>query len=277
MSFLENINKGIYHRVTRFKLNPYEAINLNWFKIKYYKHLPAGKVKIHKLFGRSIFFSDSIQLVNGLSEIFIEQLYNQELCSSKPYIIDCGANIGLSIIYMKEKFPSAKILAFEPDDTNYLLLSRNIDSFFYKDVELRKEAVWTNDTKLNFSSDASMSSKITQSSSDNSICVDAVRLKKFIVEPIDFLKIDIEGAEYEVIKDIAEQLHFVKNLFIEYHGTYRQNGELVEILNIVNQHGFQFYVKEAAPLFDFPFIQNKKSEIEYDVQLNIFCFRPIVN
>jgi FkbM family methyltransferase len=277
MSFLNNINKGIEQRIKKFRLNPYKSINLNWFKIKYYKHLPAGEVKIHKLFSKQLYFSDSVQLVSGLTEIFIEQLYNQELHNNEPYIIDCGANIGLSIIYVKEKFPNAKILAFEPDDTNYFLLSKNIASFEYKNVELRKQAVWIEDTVLNFSSDASMSSKISESSSNNSISVNAIRLKDFLKEPVDFLKIDIEGAEYSVLNDIAEQLHFVRNLFIEYHGTFNQNGELLEMLNIVKQQGFQFYIKEAASLFDFPFIQNKKSDIEYDIQLNIFCFRTIVN
>lgn len=276
MSFLANISKGINNRIKKLRVNPYRSVNLNWLKIKYYKHLPAGKVKIHRLFGKKVFFSDSIQLVNGLTEIFIEQLYNQQINTSEPYIIDCGANIGLSIIYMKEKYPNARILSFEPDETNYFLLSKNICSFDYKNVELRKEAVWVENTVLNFSSNASMTSKIVEIKSiENSIRVNAIQLKKFITEPIDFLKIDIEGAEFEVLKDIASELYFVKNLFIEYHGTFNQNSELLEILSIINQQGFQFYIKEAANLFDYPFIQNKKSNIEYDVQLNIFCFRLV--
>ncbi len=277
MSFLNNISKGIKQRLIRFSLNPYRAINLNWFKIKYYKHLPAGKIKIHQLFNTPLFFTDSVQLVSGLTEIFIEQVYKQYL-DTNPYIIDCGANIGLSIIYMKRQYPNARIIAFEPDETNYLLLSKNITSFNYKDVILKKEAVWVEDTILQFSSNASMSSKINNCClDDNSIAVKAIRLKNLITEKVDFLKIDIEGAEYAILRDIAERLYFVKNLFIEYHGTFNQNNELIKVLDIINKQGFSFYIKEAAELFDYPLIQNKRSDIEYDVQLNIFCFRLVTN
>jgi FkbM family methyltransferase len=44
-------------------------------------------------------------------------------------------------------------------------------------------------------------------------------LKKFIQDfkHIDFLKLDIEGAELHVLQDISSELHRVKHLFIEYH------------------------------------------------------------
>ena len=70
--------------------------------------MPAGKEKIHLLFGKPLYFTDSIQLVNGLEEIFIEEMYRQQL-PSNPYIIDCGANIGLSVIYMKMQYPQERL------------------------------------------------------------------------------------------------------------------------------------------------------------------------
>jgi len=271
-SFFNNIYKGIEKRFTLLKVNPYKKINLNWFKIKYYKHLPAGKIKKHILFGNNLYFSDSIQLVNGLEEIFIEEAYKQTL-SEYPYIIDCGSNIGLSVIYMKRQYPTAKIVAFEPDEMNFHLLSENIKSFAYGDITLFKEAVWIENTTLQFSNEGCMGSKIETGTNTNTIKVKAIRLKDFLIQEIDFLKIDIEGAEYNVLKDIADKLHLVNNMFIEYHGTFNQNGELAELINIINNSGFNFYIKEAAPLYDYPFFRIKKSTIGYDVQLNIFCFR----
>ena len=41
------------------------------------------------------------------------------------------------------------------------------------------------------------------------------------------MKLDIEGAEYKVLKDIADNLGNVNNMFIEYHGTFDQNNELI--------------------------------------------------
>ena len=90
---------------------------------------------------------------------------------------------------------------------------------------------------------------------------------------VDFLKIDIEGAEYEVLKDIEPQLQNVQNLFIEYHGTYEQNKELVEMLTILETNGFSFYIKEATSIYDHPFSKQKRPVHNFDVQLNIFCIR----
>jgi FkbM family methyltransferase len=271
-SFLQNISKGISLNLKRLSANPYKKINLNWFKIKYYKHLPAGKMKSHLLFGKTLYFTDSIQLVNGLKEIFIEEMYRQEL-KANPYIIDCGANIGLSVIYMKQQYPYAEIVAFEPDETNFQLLSKNVDSFGYGDVNLCKEAIWIDNTTLRFSSQGTMTSKIEMGAGAGTIEVKAIRLRNLLNREVDFLKIDIEGAEYKVLCDIADKLFLVKNMFLEYHGTFAQNKELTAVFKMISDEGFNYYIKEAATLFDYPFQRTKKSDIGYDVQLNIFCFR----
>src|SRR5699024_1771569 len=99
----------------------------------------------------------------------------------------------------------------------------------------------------------------------------AVRLRDFLNRQIDFLKIDIEGAEYEVLKDIKDHLDKVKKLFVEYHGSFEQNRELIEILNIITTAGFRFYIKEATELYTSPFMGKSKDSL-YDIQLNIFCF-----
>jgi FkbM family methyltransferase len=179
----------------------------------------------------------------------------------------------MSVIYLKQQFPLAEIVAFEPDETNFELLTKNVASFGYSGVDLHKEAVWNENTILLFSNESSMGSKIELDNTENTKEVKAVRLKDFLNREVDFLKIDIEGAEYAVLTDIGEDLKYVKNMFLEYHGTFDQNKELVEIINIVKTAGFHFYIKEAAPIYPTPFYRTKNPNTSYDVQLNIFCFR----
>lgn len=270
--FFNRVLKGSKNKLKLLLLNPYRKVNLNWFTIKYYKHLSPGKIKTHDLFGKKLSYYDPIQLVNGLKEIFIDEFYRIQL-PENAYIIDCGANIGLSVIYIKRNCPNSTIIAFEPDDLNYLLLERNVKSFCFSDVFIRNEAVWMSNTELQFSNTASMTSKIDRLNTLNSKTVKAIRLKDFLTRQIDFLKIDIEGAEYEVLKDISSELYLVKNMFIEYHGNFSQNAELVELFNIIGNSGFKFYIKEAAPLYLHPFFRTGTPEVGYDVQLNLFCFR----
>ncbi|MGC4103701.1 FkbM family methyltransferase [Ferruginibacter sp.] len=271
-SFIGNLKKGISKRIRGLFHNPYAKTGLSWMKIKQLKHLPSGQPRQQDFFGKILHFIDPPELLHGIKEIFVEEIYKQTLPPT-AYIIDCGANIGLSVIYMKQLYPDAKIIAFEPDAKNFALLEKNVSSFQCKNVSLRKEAVWIADTELYFATAGSMSSKIEQEATSSTTIVKATRLKNLLTEPVDFLKIDIEGAEYAVLEDIRENLHNVKNLFIEYHGSFAQNNELTSIFNWIQQQGFSYYIKEAAPIYPTPFQRNDRVGFDYDVQLNIFCFR----
>ncbi|MEZ5034373.1 MAG: FkbM family methyltransferase [Chitinophagaceae bacterium] len=271
MSFLKNIGQGIKKRISSLFKNPYKEVNLNRYKLTIYKHLSAGKLRKHRLEGKYIYFYRPIEFLHGLKEIFIDKIYFQQL-PKNAYIIDCGANIGLSVIYLKKIAPEASIIAFEPDDKNFELLQKNINSFNFKNVTLKKEAVWVENTVLNFLNDASMSSKVDENNSPSSIKVQASRLKDLLKKKIDFLKIDIEGAEYKVLCDIEENLYNVDKLFLEYHGKFHEQNELTHIFSILSKNGFKYYIKEAASLYNQPFYK-RKEELTYDIQLNIFCFR----
>ncbi len=270
-SFIKNISAGITSKATSLLNNPYKKVNLNWFSLKYLKHLPANKIHSHQLLRHKTFFHGGPEYLHGLREIFLDDIYHQQL-PENAFILDCGAHIGLSVIYLKNICPSARIVCFEPDGENFGLLKKNIQSHELKNIEAKNEAVWNENTSLHFIQEGNMGSKIGEGSSDNTVTVKATRLKDYITQKVDFLKLDIEGAEYKVLKDIADNLGFVSNMFIEYHGSFAQNNELVDIFEIINKAGFKFYIKEAASVYDQPFLP-KKTSGEYDVQLNIFCFK----
>lgn len=274
-SFGKNITSGITKKLNKLFHNPYSKVNINWFSIKYLKHLPSNKLHSHKLFNNPTLFYDGHEFLHGITEIFIEEVYKQNL-PENANIIDCGANIGLSVVYLKRNFPSSRITAFEPDNKNFELLEKNIQSHNLSNVSLRKEAVWTEDTMISFIEEGNMGSKIGQSNKSEQLMVKAVRLKNLLQTKVDFLKLDIEGAEYQVLLDIRDELNNVNNLFVEYHGQFNQSGELIEIFNILKNGGFSFYIKEATSVYNHPFLA-KKTINAYDVQLNIFCFRTQVH
>lgn len=269
-NFISNLSNGVYKKLKRLFVNPYNKIDLNWFEVRKLKNLPEQTLHTIPLLNKNISFRSRDEFIQCLKEIFIEEVYLQKL-RKDPFIIDCGANIGLSVLYLKRLYPEAKIVAFEPDNVNFELLQKNVAAFGYSDVELRKEAVWKENTTLKFASAGSLMSRIDEKASTDTIDVKAFRLKDLMNQPIDFLKIDIEGAEYAVMKDIEENLHFVENLFLEYHGTFKQNEELNHMLNMVTKAGFRYYMKEAIDKHPTPFVRTPS--IDYDVQLNIFCFR----
>ena len=271
-SFGKKILQGARKRLSGIFHNPYQVVNVGSLRKIYYKHLGSGRIRTHELFGRTLYYYSPTELLHGFKEIFIDEIYRQSL-PAKPFIIDCGANIGLSVIYLKRLFPDAEILAFEPDEMNFELLQKNIRSFGFGGVVARREAIWKDNCILRFSSEGSMSSRIEQENSGKSVEVAAVRLKDFLNRKVDFLKIDIEGAEYDVMLDIADSLKQVQHLFLEYHGNFSQNKELNMLYEIIVANGFSYYVKEATSVYNRPFEREKSPNMLYDVQLNIFCFR----
>lgn len=272
--FLQKMAHGAWLKLKSTLANPYSELGLSWAEVKSIKHQSAGKERKTTVNGHRLYYISPNELIHGLQEIFLEKVYAQSF-GPQPYILDCGANIGMSAICFKQIAPDAVIEAFEPDIQNFDLLQKNIASFGLQQVTLHKKAIWKAQTTLQFEADGMMSSKIgsEHSTAKKMVEVEAVRLKDYLNRPVDFLKMDIEGAEYEVLKDAKDSLHLVKSMFVEYHGSYAQNGELLEILSIMHTAGFSFYIKEATSVYDSPLNKEKKFPGDWDVQLNIFCIR----
>jgi len=228
------------------------------------------------LFNKNILFSNPFWLLHSLEEIFVDEVYLFEKSDNEVLILDCGANIGLSMIYLKKLFKNAKFIAFEPDKKIFQQLETNIKTFeINQDVELINAAVWINADDLTFFSEGSLGGKIINQDDHhpNNTVVKAVRLKDYIInKPVFFLKIDIEGAEYTVLKDIKDDLKNVENLFIEFHNTIDEKDTLSEILLWVSEAGFKYYIKEAWDNMPHPFTQVNIGG-GFHMQLNIFCFR----
>src|ERR1700720_561265 len=81
------------------------------------EHAPRYLPMITNLLGFSIKIVDAHSFLFMVREIVQLAVYCFETKSLAPYIIDGGSNIGLSVIYLKELYPDAEVLAFEPDTT----------------------------------------------------------------------------------------------------------------------------------------------------------------
>jgi len=268
--FINKIIKGATHRVKSFFYNPFSEFGIPGFKLKKLKHQGYNRPGSIILKSIPVKYQHPPELLHSIREIFIDKIYKIDLAATDPYIIDCGANVGLSVINLKLQFPNATIIAFEPDSSNFQLLQYNTSSF--NKVELVNKAVWDKETTIEFEMGGTQSSAIKQHTGDTreNVCT-TVRLKDHLDKPVDFLKIDIEGAEYDVIRDCKDVLHNVKNLFLEYHGTFEKEDQLTELFVILGEAGFKYYIKEATNVYPSPFsIDQRKS---FDIQLNIFAFK----
>lgn len=216
--------------------------------------------------------TDSASFLFMYDEIFKSEIYKFTTDKRSPYIIDAGANIGLASIYFKSLYPDAEIVAFEPDPNIYQVLKSNIKNFGFEGIELIEKGLWNDDLSLRFLSegaDAGILNTLSKSNTTNLKNVPVVSLKPYLLKTVDFLKLDIEGAETVVLKDIAEDLNKVERIFVEYHSFLAQPQTLNEIINILKHANFRLYISSPGVVNKSPFI-NVSAYMGMDMQLNIY-------
>ena len=238
-------------------------------KIKSLKRFTESQVSF---LGKTVKFSDNEAFIGMLNEIFVKKNYMFEANNNRPIIIDCGANIGLATIFFKQLYPKSKIICFEPDPQLFKMLKFNLMQFNYNDIDIYNCAIWTANKTLIFENDQSWGGKIVNNSSKKTINVSALDFKKFVNQKVDFLKIDIEGAEYEVLKDsMSLIINNVENIFFEYHSDSNKSQRLGEILSIFESNNFRYHISEASVKFA-PFIEKNLHQV-FDTQLDIFLYK----
>src|SRR6185436_16806737 len=80
----------------------YRKFNLNWFQVKYYKHAGKNKQYKHKYNKKiAVHFNDPQAFLLSIRELFIEEIYKFRSTTDTPRIIDCGAHIGMSLLFFK--------------------------------------------------------------------------------------------------------------------------------------------------------------------------------
>lgn len=235
--------------------------------------LPRFTIQTTKIFGKPFKFHDTGSFVDTYNEIFVSKIYNFKPSSDKTIILDCGANMGLSVLYFSKTYPNHKIYAFEPEAKIYAILKENVETFDLKNVTLLEKAVWDKEEVLEFYTDSGMGGRVLSSYQNQTPTrINAVRLLDYITDEVDFLKIDIEGAEVEVLRDCKDVLDKVGSMFFEYHNDINKPQSLHELLTIVKCKGFNYYIKESC-VRKTPFTDTNLICESFDMAINIFCYR----
>ncbi|RYC71949.1 FkbM family methyltransferase [Spirosoma sordidisoli] len=217
---------------------------------------------------------DPLSFVWQFKEIFADESYRFLTDAAKPVIYDCGANIGTSLAYFRQTYPQARIVAFEADPDIGAVLARNLQTNGINDVEVINKAVWIHEQGLDFGSGEADGASMFSETGRR--LVPSVRLRDYLLREtrIDMLKIDIEGAETEVLVDCSDALAHIRNLFIEYHAYIGHPQTLGLITRLLENQGFRYYIdsnqSRVRPLVNHRYRGNDLM----DLQLNIFAYRP---
>lgn len=176
-------------------------------------------------------------------QIFIEQQYQFNMRGFEPeYIVDGGANAGFSTIYFANRYPRAKIVAVEPEPSNYGLLVRNTAA--YTNITPLHAALWNRKTLLEIENpEAGKNAFRMQACGDSGggsiqalTPADVLEFSGF--PRLDILKLDIEGAEKELFEGNSNAwLDKTDVIIIELHDWMR-NGCGTAFYHAISPYGF---------------------------------------
>jgi FkbM family methyltransferase len=181
--------------------------------------------------------------LSEVSESFESEVIRVFRPKAGDVVVDCGANIGKYTIMAANI--AKTVVAIEPSLGNFKVLERNIDLNGCKNVVALRCAVWDRNTKIRLYNppvDNDLSAYSAKSRTGTGYeTVDARRLdgimKDLKVKTIDWLKVDVEGAEWEVLRGV--DIRKVRHLIMEFNpetkdmvfGLLKKNGFSTELLS----------------------------------------------
>ena len=185
--------------------------------------------------------------------IFLYEEYKFPIDFQPKLVIDGGAHVGYSSIFFANKFPEAKIVAIEPETSNYELLKENCCN--YKNIELLNVGIWNKSTYLKIKDvDTGTSGFIVEEvSSNEDFSLRAMTIKEIIklsdLSEIGILKLNVEGSEKAIFSSGYEDwIDKVKIMIISLHD-WIMPGCSETFYNVINKYNFIEFKKRGDTIF----------------------------
>jgi len=160
-----------------------------------------------------------------INEIWLHKIYSPKGFEIKKQdvVVEVGGHIGVFTIYAASR--AKKVYVFEPSPENFSLLSKNIKINYLKNVDARTSALSNKDgfKELSISEDENKGSNsfYLLNNGSEKIKVKTESAAKFfssIKSNIDLLKMDCEGAEYEILFSLSPKIiRKIRKIAMEYH------------------------------------------------------------
>jgi FkbM family methyltransferase len=208
-----------------------DVVQIEIDEIKYILRTKGSDIKVFHQIILDEGFKRILELMSGLDQ-------------AETYVLDCGANIGLTTILMKKKFPNTRIISLEPEPGNYSQLLKNLSINGCNDVVPLQMGVWHKKATLaavtDFRDGESWSFSLKPGDGTYVFPVDTPQaiLHANGWNRTDVLKIDIEGSEFSLLRNVVSWgsvLDSVRIISLEVH---EEVGSLFEISEILRQRGF---------------------------------------
>ena len=204
-------------------------------------------------------------------------------------VVDVGANIGLHALNMARIVGNTgQVFAFEPEPSNFKILEKNVKINNYQNIILEQKAIGDKHGKTTlYQSGHPGRHRVFPQTKDaiGKVQVDYTSLDKYfldsnLVDKINFIKIDVEGLEFGVLKgmeNILNNSNKIKILFeLMPKNTIEAGFSPIELLNYLTSHDFKIYcidekTKKLLYVSNNEEIIKLCSSTNNTIRTNLFC------
>ena len=138
-----------------------------------------------------------------VGDVLRDGLYEIPDLDDVDVVVDVGSHIGTAILYFHERYPSARIHGFEPDPRSFATLRSNVEALPGVTIDPRAVTGSTGSATFFSSENSLASSLVADAGARRPLPVRTVSLDDLMdelgLDGIDLLKLDVEGAEYDVL------------------------------------------------------------------------------
>ena len=183
-------------------------------------------------------------LAGTIAVVFVRREYG--MMKEFRTIIDIGANMGSFTLYAAEHCPGARIYCYEPEPRNFECLRQNIsiNALENRVVAIQSAVASTSGRREMAMALSPLHSLVTLDGADERQFVNCMTLadifSKWALERVDLLKMNCEGAEYEILGSCArEHLDRIRNIRLEYHVLDAETNNSGSLCRLLENRGFR--------------------------------------
>lgn len=237
-------------------------IYLNWFVaiIKLFKNWPTYLLFAIGLLSKK---EQMVYLRSGLKfavrkksgdmvaiiEDFYEQQYlpNKKCFGEEAVIVDLGAHIGTFSVLAAKMARGGMVFSYEPDKQNFVQLLKNIKLNNIENIKPLNSAVWKERRRINlyYNNNSSLGHSLIQGGGEsNYYSVESLTLEDIFnsnnIKTCDLLKIDVEGAEYEILFSAPKKIYEkINSIYFEFHEDQAKRWGEKDLINFLKNNNYK--------------------------------------
>jgi FkbM family methyltransferase len=229
-------------------------------------------------FNESLRYHDASSFVHQVDHVYHKESRFLDSVENPSLIIDAGADVGVDLLYIKKRYPRAKVICFEPDALFFDCLEANVISYKLTDCELHNTALSKDVGILEFSRGVGgRLVRCLHRSDFNQVPVRGSRLRPFLIDvSVDLIKLNGVYTDVEVLEDCLDLLINVDCIHVTYPFHVNQLKVIDQMFQFLKRAGYQVQITQGGGAIKQP-LNDLKAPVAENELLEVHAIRETVS